>query len=140
MNRTQQGFTLIELLIVIAIIAVLAAILIPTFNGAQRKPYNVAALQCGRAIIMGQILYKAQQGRFYTGTVSSLGADVVEACNGVQVQNYVPGFIPNGSTGGNNQVNGDGGQYNFWVWHRSGDTSYYTSTGDNLKLSVSTQW
>ncbi|MCD0159661.1 type II secretion system protein, partial [Deinococcus sp. 6GRE01] len=53
MTRTQ-GFTLIELLVVIAIIGVLAAILLPTFAGAQKRPHDTATVQCGRAIITAQ--------------------------------------------------------------------------------------
>ena len=42
LNRKEKGFTIVELVIVIAVIAVLAAILIPTFVGLVNKA-NVAA-------------------------------------------------------------------------------------------------
>lgn len=41
--RGQKGFTLIELLVVIIIIAILAAIAIPTFLGQRDKAHDAAA-------------------------------------------------------------------------------------------------
>lgn len=43
-QRDEQGFTLIELLVVIVIIAVLAAIAIPTYLAQRNKAWRVAAV------------------------------------------------------------------------------------------------
>ena len=46
MKRTnQKGFTIVELVIVIAVIAILAAVLIPTFGGVIKKANESSALQ-----------------------------------------------------------------------------------------------
>lgn len=47
MNRknNKKGFTIVELVIVIAVIAILAAVLIPTFSGVVEKANESAALQ-----------------------------------------------------------------------------------------------
>ena len=44
-NNNKKGFTIVELVIVIAVIAILAAVLIPTFTGATEKAQKSAALQ-----------------------------------------------------------------------------------------------
>ena len=36
-NSNKKGFTIVELVIVIAVIAILAAVLIPTFSGLVKK-------------------------------------------------------------------------------------------------------
>ena len=36
-NTNKKGFTIVELVIVVAVIAILAAVLIPTFSGIIRK-------------------------------------------------------------------------------------------------------
>ena len=41
----KKGFTIVELVIVIAVIAILAAVLIPTFNSVIKKANESAALQ-----------------------------------------------------------------------------------------------
>lgn len=50
MNKlNKKGFTLVELVIVIAVIAILAAVLIPTFSGAIEKANESAVLQAARS-------------------------------------------------------------------------------------------
>lgn len=44
-KMNKKGFTIVELVIVIAVIAILAAVLIPTFSGIVEKANYSAALQ-----------------------------------------------------------------------------------------------
>ncbi len=48
-KNTRKGFTITELVIVIAVIAILAAVLIPTFTSIINKANDSAALQEARA-------------------------------------------------------------------------------------------
>ncbi len=49
-NTKKRGFTIVELVIVIAVIAILAAVLIPTFSNVISKSKESAAMQEARAI------------------------------------------------------------------------------------------
>ena len=44
-KMNKKGFTIVELVIVIAVIAILAAVMIPTFSGIIKKANESAALQ-----------------------------------------------------------------------------------------------
>lgn len=44
-KSSKKGFTIVELVIVIAVIAILAAVLVPTFSGVIDKANESAALQ-----------------------------------------------------------------------------------------------
>lgn len=47
-KNNRKGFTIVELVIVIAVIAILAAVLIPTFSGMVNKANDSATLQEAR--------------------------------------------------------------------------------------------
>lgn len=58
-KANKKGFTIMEMLIVVAIIAVLAAILIPTFNGAlvkSKEAADVANIRAGYAQLQVEML------------------------------------------------------------------------------------
>ena len=73
--RTRtSGFTLIELLIVISIIAILAAIIIPTYKGSIRKANEAAAVAAINTIKVAEAKYAINHKDQY-GTFSQLFAE-----------------------------------------------------------------
>ena len=65
MKKTnKKGFTIVELVIVIAVIAILSAVLIPTFSNVTNKAKESAALQEARAALTNVI---AEEGEAYGG-------------------------------------------------------------------------
>jgi prepilin-type N-terminal cleavage/methylation domain-containing protein len=61
-RNTKKGFTIVELVIVIAVIAILAAVLIPTFAGVTKKAKETAALQEARSIYTEYVAIAAENG------------------------------------------------------------------------------
>ncbi len=86
------GFTLIELMITVAIIAILAAIAMGSYNWAMVKSRRAAAVTC------------LQQGaqfmeRYYTTNMSYLKATAPTTCEGVSATFYdLSGGTPTAST------------------------------------------
>jgi prepilin-type N-terminal cleavage/methylation domain-containing protein/prepilin-type processing-associated H-X9-DG protein len=56
-DRAGRGFTLIELLVVIALIAMLAALLLPTLNRARAKAQGYQSVNNTRQLLLAWILY-----------------------------------------------------------------------------------
>jgi len=61
-KHTRKGFTVIELVIVIAVIAILAVVLIPTFSRVINKANDSAALQEARGILTNYLADAAEDG------------------------------------------------------------------------------
>lgn len=59
MKTKKRGFTIVELVIVIAVIAILAAVLVPTFTGVIASSKASAALQEARAAWMDYVAVEA---------------------------------------------------------------------------------
>ena len=134
-NRQQQGFTLIEVLVVIAIISILATILLPSFNAARKKPYDVAALQCGKAIVHAEVTYAAEHNNTPAGTIAQLNnSDVSEQCPAAGVQVMQDGVSVVQSTAGSNQISVGGTNYAFRVWSQNGTGIYAYNQDGNIRF------
>ena len=72
MKRLQKGFTLIELMIVIAIIAILAAILIPNFIHARAESQTAACEGNEKQIATAMEEYAVDNNGTYTTTLPAL--------------------------------------------------------------------
>ena len=58
----NAGFTLLELVIVLAVIAILSAILIPTFTDVISRAKETAARQNCRSVAQQYMLYRLEEG------------------------------------------------------------------------------
>jgi type IV pilus assembly protein PilA len=75
-GRVANGFTLMELLIVMAIIAILMLIAIPTVGSLKKKANDLSATQSVRAITQAEIQYESTYpANGFACTLASLGGD-----------------------------------------------------------------
>ena len=129
-NRTK-GFTLIEVLVVIAIISVLVTILLPSFNAARKKPYDVAALQCLKAVVQANATYAGEHNGTPAASLAQLNnSDANEQCQNVQVNHYDGTGLSKASVG--DQRLDYPGPYKsaFLVWSQNGTNLYAINQGE----------
>ena len=81
-RNTKKGFTLVELVIVIAVIAILAAVLIPTFGGIIEKAQKSAALQEARNIYAAYLVEEAGKGEVNDSLIIEVGDYYVTVTDG----------------------------------------------------------
>ena len=63
-KKNRKGFTIVELVIVIAVIAILATVLVPTFGNVITKANESKAVQAARNEFTEYMIDHAQEGAF----------------------------------------------------------------------------
>jgi len=71
-TKTKKGFTLLELLIALAILAIIAAILIPNFFATTDRARLRSDIQSARVIQNAIELYRAERGAAPTGDMNTI--------------------------------------------------------------------
>ena len=62
-NTKKRGFTIVELVIVVAVIAILASVLVPTFSNVVKKAKESAAMQNARSAWTAYLADEAFNGK-----------------------------------------------------------------------------
>ena len=84
--KNKKGFTIVELVIVIAVIAILAAVLIPTFSNVVGNAKEVAVQSDAKAIYTEYVSTVAATGEVLEEIYVKLGDnEYIKVVNGVAV-------------------------------------------------------
>ena len=83
-NSKKKGFTIVELVIVIAVVAILAAVLIPTFSSLVKKANTSADIQAVRQMNTQLAINEVTEGK----TINDVFKALREA--GMTAKDYTP--------------------------------------------------
>ena len=123
MKKLQKGFTLIELMIVIAIIAILAAILIPNFLHARNESVTAACEGNEKQLATAEEEYSVDNGGAYASlsvlTTPYISVVITDPVSKGKTYSVV---IPGGGSNGSYEIDDSGG-------HDSTTTTSLTQTG-----------
>ena len=78
MHKAKKGFTLLELLIALAILAIIAAILIPNFFATTDRARLRSDIQSARVIQNAIELYRAERGNAPQGDMTAVRIRLIE--------------------------------------------------------------
>ena len=81
MTSKSSGFTLIELLVVVAVIGILAAIGLTSYNGYVSTTERKSAENLMQQISLGQTEYYSNDGNYYSATSTSCTASSTTSTN-----------------------------------------------------------
>ncbi len=130
MAKEEEGFTLIELMVVILIIAILMAIAIPTFLGAQERAQDRGAQSNLRnALTAAKTIATDNSGTFMNGAAAITAADMTAT----EASLTFDSVAANVETVGTIIVVTDAGGANIVLYNKSASGTYFciaaTSTG-----------
>ena len=94
----QQRFTLIELLVVVAIIAILAAMLLPALSRAREQVRSVSCMNNLRQILTGVTFYADDNSSWLPPTITNIDSEPMYAKNVWGLNgNRIAAFLPHGT-------------------------------------------
>ena len=125
MTIKSSGFTLIELLVVVAVVGILAAVGITSYNGYISSTQKKSAENLMQQISLGQTEYYSSEGEYYTDSASCT------ASTGTSTD------IETKLLGGADVIN-DNTPYNMCIMEDSGGSDYLVRAEEKVGTCVIT--
>lgn len=138
LKKNEKGFTLMEMLIVVAIIAVLVAIAIPTFNSSLNKAKvatDTANMRAGYAAVMVEVIDKTPAADT-TYCLKSDGTVVVTKATGGT--NVADAYQTQGKQGTKTSIGGIVVNSTSGTWEQGQYVTYkYVASNQSVQISTS---
>ena len=147
--RRQNGFTLMELLIVMAIIAILMLIGIPTTRSLMKQSHELSAKKSIQTIQQAEMMYSSNYpSKGFSCNLTYLGGDSAQGAPTATSAQIIPNDLATGHKNGYNfaitncqKSSADGSERvtNYTVTaipeqvNKTGDRGYCADAGDSIK-------